>query len=106
MVTRLHVGDALANGLNDTSTLMTQDDGEGSLGILAGQGVCICVADTRVVDLNTNFVSLGRSDLDVLDRKVLAGFPSDGGLLCCCCQRRALPKPGFVKEQLTLQVMV
>lgn len=81
MVARLHVSDALAHGLDDTSTLVTQDDGEGSLGILAGQGVCICVADTSVVDLNTDFIGPGRSDLDVLDRKLLAGFPGDGGLL-------------------------
>jgi hypothetical protein len=38
------------------------------------------VANTSVVDLDTDFVSLGRSDFDVLNRKVLAGLPGDGGL--------------------------
>jgi hypothetical protein len=38
-----------------------------------------CVADSRVVDLDTDFMRLGRRDLDVLERKVLSGFP------CHCC---------------------
>lgn len=81
MVARLHVGDALSDRLDDTSTLVTQDDGEGTLGVLAGQGVCICVADTCVVDLDTNFVGPRGGDLDVLNCKVLAGFPGNSGLL-------------------------
>jgi hypothetical protein len=35
MVARLHIGDTLANGLDDTSTLVTKDNGESTLGILA-----------------------------------------------------------------------
>jgi hypothetical protein len=35
MVTGLHVGDALTDGLDDTSTLVSQDDGERTLGVLA-----------------------------------------------------------------------
>lgn len=80
MVTRLHIGDAFTNRLDDTSTLVTQDDGEGSLRVLARQGVCICVADTCVIDLDTDLMGLRGSDLDVLDREVLAGFPGNGGL--------------------------
>jgi len=41
MVTGLHVGDALADGLNDTSTLVSEDDGESTLRVLARQGVGI-----------------------------------------------------------------
>lgn len=80
MVARLHIGDALAYGLDNTSTLMTQDDGEGSLGVLAGQGVGICVADSGVVDLNADFVGSWGQDFDVFDGEVLAGFPGDGSL--------------------------
>lgn len=80
MVTGLHVGDALAHRLNDTSALMTQDDGEGSFGVLAGKSVGICVADTSVVDLNSDFVGSWGQDFDVFDGEVLAGFPGNGGL--------------------------
>lgn len=80
VVARLHVGDALTNRLDNTSTLMTQDDGEGSLGVLAGQGVGICVADSSVVDLNTDFVCSWGQDFDVFDGQVLAGLPGNGGL--------------------------
>ena len=41
MVAGLDVGDALTNGLDDTSTLVTEDNGEGTLGILAGERVGI-----------------------------------------------------------------
>lgn len=67
MVTRLHIGDALAYRLNNTSTLVTQDDGESTLWVLAGQGVCICVADSSVVDLNADFVGSWGQDFDVFD---------------------------------------
>lgn len=80
VVTRLHVGDTLANRLHDTSTLVSEDDGESTLWVLARQCVGICVANTGVVDLDTDFVGFGGSDLDVLDAKVLAGLPGDGSL--------------------------
>jgi hypothetical protein len=100
VVARLHVGDTLADGLDDTSTLVSQNNGESTLGVLSGQCVRIffftllahitsrhsdcgsptCVADTSVVDLDSHFVSLGRGDLDVLDAQVLAGLPGHGGL--------------------------
>lgn len=80
MVARLHIGDTLTNGLDNTSTLVTQDDRESSLGVLAGQGVGICVADSSVVDLNADLVGSWGQDFDVFDGEVLAGFPGDGGL--------------------------
>jgi len=91
MVTRLHVGDALAYRLNDTSTLVSQDDGEGPLGVLARQSVGICVADTGVVDLNADFVCSWGQDLDVFDRELLAGFPGDGGLRVVSMGPRSCP---------------
>jgi hypothetical protein len=41
VVARLYVGDALADRLDITSALVTKDNGEGTLGILAGQCVGI-----------------------------------------------------------------
>ena len=37
------------------------------------------MADTSVVDLDTNFMRLGWCDLDILNAEVLAGFPGN----CC-----------------------
>lgn len=80
MIARLHTGNALANTLDNTSTLMSQDDGESTLGILAGEGVGIGMADTGVVDLYSDFVGLWWCNLNILDCQVLAGFPGNGGL--------------------------
>jgi hypothetical protein len=38
------------------------------------------VADAGVVDFDSDLVSLGGSDLDVLDGKLLASLPGNGGL--------------------------
>lgn len=38
------------------------------------------MADTRVVDLDADFVGAGRQDLDLLNGEVLAGFPGHSGL--------------------------
>lgn len=128
VVAGLHVGDALADGLDDTGTLVTEDDGEGTLGVLAGESVGIwnvsiqhpfaslssqaymqlgcraeglseavpkplrctqeegftgeltCVADTGVVDFDTDLVGLGRGDFDLLDAQGLTGLPGDSSL--------------------------
>lgn len=40
-----------------------------------------CVANSGVVDLDSDFARLWWSYLDVFDGEVLAGFPSDGSLL-------------------------
>lgn len=67
VVARLHVGDALTHGLDNTSSLMAQNDGEGAFGVLAGQRVGICVADSSVVDLNADLVGSWGQDFDVFD---------------------------------------
>lgn len=41
MVTRLDVGDTLTNGLNNTSTLVSEDNGESTLRVLTGESVGI-----------------------------------------------------------------
>jgi hypothetical protein len=114
VVANLYICDALADGLDDTGTLVTEDNGERALGVLSGECVGIWrvlagfpgsrsvllgrdvwtgaeltgMADTGVVDLDADFIRLGWGNLDVLDGEILACFPGDCGL--CPCQRRAL----------------
>ena len=80
MIARLHVGNSLTNRLDVTGTLMTEDNGESTLGVLAREGVCIGMADTSVVDLDTNFVCARGQNLNFLNGEVLASFPGNGGL--------------------------
>lgn len=80
VVARFYVCNALANGLDNASTLVPENDGESTLGVLAGECVGICVADTGVVDLNADLMGPRGKNLDILDGKVLAGFPGDCGL--------------------------
>jgi hypothetical protein len=80
VVTGLHVCDALADRLDDAGALVTEDNGESTLGVLAGESVGIGMADTGVVDFDADLVGLGRGDLDVLDAEVLACFPGHSGL--------------------------
>jgi hypothetical protein len=80
MVAGLYVSDALADRLDVSGALMAEDDRKSALGVLAGECVGICVADTRVVDLDTDFVCPGRKNLNLLDGEILAGFPSNCSL--------------------------
>jgi hypothetical protein len=80
VVASLHVGDALADRLDNTGTLVSKDNGESTLGVLAGESVCVCVADTGVIDLDSDLASLGSGNLDVLNGQVLASLPGDGSL--------------------------
>lgn len=80
MVARLDVRDTLAYRLDNTSTLVAENNGEGAFRVLARERVGICVADARVVDLDAHFMGLGRSNLDVLDAELLASFPGDSCL--------------------------
>jgi hypothetical protein len=79
-VSGLDAGDALADRLDDTGTLVAQNRGEDSLGIRATESVGVGVADTSVGDLDSNLVGLGRSNLDVFKGQGLAGLPGNGGL--------------------------
>lgn len=87
MVTGLHIRDTLTNRLDNTGTLVSKNDGEGTLGVLARQCVGIGMAHTGIVDLNADFVGSGHANLDVLDGEVLAGFPGDSGLWVGVSQR-------------------
>jgi hypothetical protein len=42
VVAGLYICDTLTDGLDDTGTLVTKDNGEGTLGVLSGKCVCIC----------------------------------------------------------------
>lgn len=80
MVPWLYARHALADGLYDTCTLVSENNRERTLGILARERVRICVAYAGVVDLDADLVRLRWGDLDVFDRKVFAGFPGDCSL--------------------------
>lgn len=80
-----------------TPTFMSKNGREDALGILAGQRVCVRVTNTGAVmtrktvrrghlrnlgldlleNLNSDFMSLRRQDLDILDAEGLLGLPGD-----------------------------
>lgn len=80
VVAGLHVGDALTNTLDNTGTLMSQDNGESTLGVLARKSVGIRVADTSVVDFDSDFMCLWWCHFNVLNGEIFASFPGHGGL--------------------------
>lgn len=96
VVTRLDVCDTFSDGLDNTSALVSQNDGEGAFGIFAGQGisiwessVCIldirreintCVADTRVVDFNSHFMCFWRRNLYIFNGEIFTSLPGDCSL--------------------------
>lgn len=41
VVADLDIGDALADGLDNTGTFVSEDDGESTLGILSRERVCV-----------------------------------------------------------------
>lgn len=84
VVAGLDVGNALANALNNTSALMSKNDGESAFGILARQCVGISMADASGDDLDSHLVGTRRKDLDVFNRERLAGFPSNSSFTCDC----------------------
>lgn len=59
---------------------MSENDGEGALGVLSRQCVGICVADTGVQNLDADFVRLGGCNLNILNRERLASAPCNGSL--------------------------
>lgn len=73
VVARFYVCNALANGLDNASTLVPENDGESTLGVLAGECVGICVADTGVVDLNADLMGpRGRTSTSSMERSLPA----------------------------------
>jgi len=80
MVANLDVGDTLADRLDDASALVSQNDREGALGILARERVCVCVADASVVDLDADLMGPRRKHLNILVAELLARGPGNGRL--------------------------
>jgi hypothetical protein len=80
MVPRLDICYALANTLNDTSTLVAEDYGKGAFRIFPGECICIGMTNSSVIYLDSNFVSTGRFHFDVFNCQVLAGFPRNRSL--------------------------
>jgi hypothetical protein len=80
VIADLDVSDALTNGLDNTSTLVSKNDRESTFGVLTGKSVGISVADTSVGNLDTDLMGAGRENLNILNRERLASFPGNGGL--------------------------
>ena len=106
MIARLHAGDALADLDHDAGALMTQNRGEQPLGIAAGEGEFIGVADACGLDLDHHLAGLGTVEIDLHHFQLLAGLKGHGGtgfhgrtsyLLRACLDRPA----GRVKRSVS-----
>lgn len=109
MITWLYIGDAFADRLDDTGSLVSEDNGKGTLRIFAGEGIRVCtvrsatifpfqnstsqeddasvltcVTNSSVVYLNANLMSLWRSNFNGLEAQVFAGLPGHGGFAGNC----------------------
>lgn len=103
VISRLDRGDTLANRFYDSSALMAKYDWKCSLGVLSRQSIRICkgnqlsqsqsvrkwcqsrrtsMADTGVVDFNSDFVGFWRGNFDILDGEIFARLPSN----CRLCE--------------------
>jgi len=80
VIANLQSGDALTNALNDTSTLVSENDREDALGIVTVQSVGVSMADAAIQHANTDFASLRRSHLHLLNHQRSLGLPGDGSL--------------------------
>ena len=99
VVADLYIGNALADGLDGTGTLVSEDNGEGTLWVLARECVCVClpifsdqvdddawyieltcVADTGILDLDADLMGLWGCNLDILVAELLASLPGNGSL--------------------------
>ena len=68
-----------ANLANDAGTLMTKDRRKHSLGIGAGQGESVCMADAGGHDLDKHLAFARAVQIDFHDFKWLAGSHRDSG---------------------------
>lgn len=80
VIANLDIGHTLADALDDTSTLVSENDGESTLRISTRQGVGVSVADTGEGELDADLMGTGRQNLDILNRQRLAGLPGNGSL--------------------------
>jgi hypothetical protein len=89
MIPNLNIRNTLTNRLDDTGALVSENNGESTLGIFSGERVSIGMANPRIINLNPDFMRPRRSDLYILDAEVLAGFPGN------CCLYRVSTHPSF-----------
>ncbi len=78
MVAGLHVGDLLADFLDDTGRFVSEDRGRG-IRIKSVDEMQVAVAHAAMRRLDENFAILRLVDLDVLDGQRLIGAMEDGG---------------------------
>ena len=78
MVAGLHVGDLLADFLDDAGRLVSEDRGRGAR-IKSVDEMEIAVAYAAMRRLDEDFAVLRLVDLDVLDGQRLIGAMEDGG---------------------------
>ena len=79
MVAHLQGGHALAHRFDDTATFVAQDAREHPLGILAGQGVRVGMADAGGDDAHQYLALLRRRHIHLDDFQRLVGGEGDGG---------------------------
>lgn len=120
IVSSFDICDALADRLDDTCPLMTEDYRKSAFWVLPRQCVCICgfsaylnassfvfertgMADTSVVYFDADFMCFWCADFDVLDNKIFARFPSNSGLVVLSDSAHVKPRGG---SRHTLHVMV
>jgi hypothetical protein len=77
MITNFERGDTFANLDHDACALVSEDRGEDSLGVRAAQGVGVRMAYACVLDLDEDFASLWRGDVDFDDLERFSDFEGD-----------------------------
>ena len=78
VIARLHTGDALANTLDNTATLMAEHYREEALRIVTVECVRVGVAHAREEHFYAHLVRLWQRHFDCLDRERLLRLPGDG----------------------------
>lgn len=72
-IPNLNTSDSSTNALHNSSSLMSEDDGEDSFRVASIQGVDISMAQSIGDDFDSHFSSLGRIDLNLLNNHGLLG---------------------------------
>jgi hypothetical protein len=82
VVARLHVGDALADRLDDACAFVSQDDGEGAFGVFAAEGICIWERGVSVGRLARGDVAwFGRGGIGLVVVVVVRTCVADSGVV-------------------------
>jgi hypothetical protein len=90
MISRLHIRDAVANGLHDARGLMAQHAREQALRIVSVQRVCVCVTQSRRYNLHSNLTRPWWRNCHVRNLERPIRFPCHGSFACDRVPRSAL----------------